>query len=758
LGEIGHPRGSTAPPEHRIYLSGLWSGSSPSPGVGTARSIRLAYPNAWLVGVDYSNQVSGLHWPDFDDIWLQRPWDELNLDEYRDQIRHVLDSGALWISGLDLETVWLARAFRSHPNLLVSPGEALARLRKPPHEAAQRLRFESPPSIPLTEPEWALHAFCRRNGWQVWLKGPYYEARRVDGWSSFKSARHELSQTWSDLAGLYLEAHVSGHEESVALCSIRGDMLASVHMSKRVLTPEGKTWTGRIRPTAQALDDALRALVRDLRWTGGAEIEFVRDGEDRMWLLEWNPRFPAWIHGASVCGANLPARLVEAASGVPAVVGRPAAAEFTRVVLEIPTRSGYPSAPLGTATPAAFVPHGKHPSGMPLLARRLRPEREPPAAPPAELPASILEDLGRIDVGAHESPSWLFLEETAAAQFAYAAEVARTASRPNLKVGIAYSIKTNPDRRVLALARRHGMAAEAISQLEASRALADGFRQEALILNGPGKWWPQGDARVWGGFVFCDSVREMNALDFSACLNGLPSVVGPRLRPPNVASRFGIDVSDQSVLGQLAGAIRALPPHIRVGIQFHIASSAIGTDRWWRVFAGTLEWARALQHLGSRDVDCLDIGGGWFPDDLRSVLGPALESVGQRATQALPHLRTLTVEIGKGLVQPCFALLVRVLEVRGSDQEVDEITVDGSIAELPEFDSYPHRILWFDEAAGRWLPAGAGRARILGRLCMEDDILATHVRLPKGLRPGTALVVCDAGAYDRSMAYEFGRG
>jgi diaminopimelate decarboxylase len=33
-----------------------------------------------IVGVDYSNRSSGLHWTDFDRIWLQRPWNEMDLD------------------------------------------------------------------------------------------------------------------------------------------------------------------------------------------------------------------------------------------------------------------------------------------------------------------------------------------------------------------------------------------------------------------------------------------------------------------------------------------------------------------------------------------------------------------------------------------------------------------------------------------------------------------------------------------------------
>ncbi len=36
----------------KIYISGLYSGTNPQPGIGIARSLRAAYPGATLVGVE----------------------------------------------------------------------------------------------------------------------------------------------------------------------------------------------------------------------------------------------------------------------------------------------------------------------------------------------------------------------------------------------------------------------------------------------------------------------------------------------------------------------------------------------------------------------------------------------------------------------------------------------------------------------------------------------------------------------------------
>jgi diaminopimelate decarboxylase len=51
-----------------------------------------------------------------------------------------------------------------------------------------------------------------------------------------------------------------------------------------------------------------------------------------------------------------------------------------------------------------------------------------------------------------------------------------------------------------------------------------------------------------------------------------------------------------------------------------------------------------------------------------------------------------------------------------------------------------------------------GADAILGRTCMETDIVATGVEIPAGVRAADVLVVTDVGAYDTSKSYAFGRG
>ena len=43
--------------EPTIYVSGLYSGTNPQPGVGIARSLRQGYPGAKLIGVEIPEAI-----------------------------------------------------------------------------------------------------------------------------------------------------------------------------------------------------------------------------------------------------------------------------------------------------------------------------------------------------------------------------------------------------------------------------------------------------------------------------------------------------------------------------------------------------------------------------------------------------------------------------------------------------------------------------------------------------------------------------
>jgi diaminopimelate decarboxylase len=755
----------------KIYVSGLYCGGNPQPGVGILRSLREGYPSATLIGVEYSNRVSGIHFDGIDDLWIQRPWDELNLDAYGEQVKQVLDAGGLWISGSDLEAMWLADLFPAgHKNLLAPPMAGIRRITKPAVEAAQGLPLKVPTYISTENSDWDLHAFCREHNWRVWLKGPYYDAARTPSWDVFQAARNALTKVWST-ERLFLQTHVSGYEESVMLSAYRGELLGAVSMRKRDITPEGKTWAGDVSEVPEEFMVPLRKMVKELNWTGGGELEMVRDAGGQLWLLEMNPRFPAWVHGATLAGQNLPALLVQGATGLAAKPSLRRSEEFTRIVLEVPVNEDYPLPPLPEPFAGAVGHSMKHPSGLTSLAKKLHklnPDMlEAIVADDAEQPDGLpqVPDSFRADIDSHDfskiqTPEFLFMDSTATGLFRKAAARAHRLSTNEVQVVSGYSIKTNPDKRLIKLALDNGFYAECISLLEVQSALEVGFRPDQVILNGPAKWWPEGlmpKERMHA--FFCDSISDLERT-LTAMEAGVMSSkhVGVRIRTPNIVSRFGIPLDSPGTFKQLVEGVKRLPTDTAFGIHFHMASDRIGVAQWWHLFESMLKWCRSIEKLTGRTIEILDMGGGWFPDDWHDDGNTKFAKAVETVKAMLPGVRQIVSEPGKAMAQPSMALAMRILEIQEHEDESIEAVVDASIAELPMYFFYPHRMLRKCGETGELTPLGRGKTNLMGRLCMEHDIVAANVQLPEGTRAGDLLIFCDAGGYDRSMSYVFGRG
>jgi diaminopimelate decarboxylase len=116
------------------------------------------------------------------------------------------------------------------------------------------------------------------------------------------------------------------------------------------------------------------------------------------------------------------------------------------------------------------------------------------------------------------------------------------------------------------------------------------------------------------------------------------------------------------------------------------------------------------------------------------------------------------IEPGRGLAEPTVAILTRVLEVRPRARGERDVIVDAAVSDLPDIAHHPHRMFSRTASSGQWQPIATGSGQVLGRSCMESDVLATGVALTADVAVGDYLAVADAGAYDASKSYVFGCG
>jgi len=310
--------------------------------VSVARSLRLAFPGCELVALDQSPQSSGLSWSDFDD------WRVLSSRVDLARLCANLASNEYLIPCVDEEIHWLVGNVRDNERVLMPSDRCLRRLRKPARVLAKLLEVRSPASILVPARRERLDAFVEKCGPHVWQKGRIADAELASLETIRSSGEFASDKPLSRRKDLFLQAHVDGSLEVLSFAAYKGRFLNGVWMRKLGVTSKGKTWSGAVMELSAEWRSRLQTLVHQLSWHGGGAFEFVRDSHAQLWLIDGNPRFPAWIHGATLCGLNLPAALLSAASGTRARKGSDRCKEFSRVVVEVAVRPQFAS---------SFEPH-----------------------------------------------------------------------------------------------------------------------------------------------------------------------------------------------------------------------------------------------------------------------------------------------------------------------------------------------------------------------------------------------------------------
>jgi carbamoyl-phosphate synthase large subunit len=86
-------------------------------------------------------------------------------------------------------------------------------------------------------------------------------------------------------------------------------------MRKQYITDKGKAWGG-ITIDDRSMLDLAGKIVSKTKWKGGMELELIRSDDKKLYLLEINPRIPAWVYLAVCAGQNIPEALLKLTLGM----------------------------------------------------------------------------------------------------------------------------------------------------------------------------------------------------------------------------------------------------------------------------------------------------------------------------------------------------------------------------------------------------------------------------------------------------------
>ncbi|HYE90715.1 MAG TPA: ATP-grasp domain-containing protein [Terriglobales bacterium] len=301
-----------------VAITGLNAADNPSPGLTVARSLRTVSPAPRLIGFTHEILATG--------GYVDGMWDEVRVVPFPSRedggyaealLAHCRAAGVdCLIPTLDIEIPvidWLApRLKAAGVATLLPPPAALRAVAKPQLPQLAARGFPLPRTMAIPWPD-ALDRVSRTLGTPLVVKGPYADAKVVRNEEEARVAAMRLAATWG--YPLIAQEFVEGQEYGVAAVADREHRVVGVvAVKKEIRTLNGNTWGG-----TTVVDEELTALARRfaraLTWVGPFELEVIRHPRRGLFLIEVNPRFPAWVYLSAGAGANLPWAAVRLARG-----------------------------------------------------------------------------------------------------------------------------------------------------------------------------------------------------------------------------------------------------------------------------------------------------------------------------------------------------------------------------------------------------------------------------------------------------------
>lgn len=160
--------------------------------------------------------------------------------------------------------------------------------------------------------------YDRDNGW-VHVGGSA-KATRVSSKQDIEDLQRKLERAAISLLAQELISGPESQVESYHVYAREPGEVAAEFMGRKVRTLPVRYGhsTALITTDARDVEHLGREIVRVLQLSGAAKMDFKRDAEGRLRLLEINPRFTLWNHLGAVAGVNIPALVYDDLTGLSA--------------------------------------------------------------------------------------------------------------------------------------------------------------------------------------------------------------------------------------------------------------------------------------------------------------------------------------------------------------------------------------------------------------------------------------------------------
>jgi carbamoyl-phosphate synthase large subunit len=300
----------------KIAISGLNATDNPAPGLPVAKSLQ----NYELIGFSYDPNEPANYLDIFKKKYLM-PYPALGFEELKNRLKYITEKEGkidLVIPCLDAELPLYIKYQNELKELGIKtflPDLESFELRNKNKLAklSKELNLKYPKTFEISSIKEIKTLLSKEKiKFPFMVKGNYYKAYKAHTIEEAIEHFYTISNEWG--FPVLLQETVSGEEINlVGVADGDGNLKGAVSMKKLTTTHLGKIWSGITINNPKLLEVA-KEFVKATKWRGPFELECMAN-EDEVYMIEINPRFPAWVYFATGVGINLPEMVVKLANG-----------------------------------------------------------------------------------------------------------------------------------------------------------------------------------------------------------------------------------------------------------------------------------------------------------------------------------------------------------------------------------------------------------------------------------------------------------
>lgn len=303
-----------------IAVTGLNANDNPGPGMAVIRSLKECFGDSLrIIGLSYESLEPGIYLREHVNKTYQVPYPTEGTAALVERLAYINqhENLDLIIPNFDSELfnfIKIAPQLKQMGIATYLPTQHQLALRDKVHlkDFGSKHSFYVPADHKLYTAD-DLKKAADEFSFPMVIKGKFYEAYVVYTIDQALKAFHQLNAAWG--LPVIAQQYIKGNEINIAaLGDGKGNNISLVAMRKLYITDKGKAWAG-----VTIKDDKLTQLANSFahvtHWKGGYELEIMSTAEGHLYILEINPRFPAWVYLTAAAGQNQPSALAKMALG-----------------------------------------------------------------------------------------------------------------------------------------------------------------------------------------------------------------------------------------------------------------------------------------------------------------------------------------------------------------------------------------------------------------------------------------------------------